>query len=415
MQAVANACALPENSLIQALGRFHVSAALAFLPLAFSLVLAAGTLVLGVFDGRWDDAPVLIPAVAFAAVGSIVVRRRPENPIGWLFCVIAVVLASAVFATAYGYHSLVAEPDSLPGGAYAAFVGANIWAVAFFAGVLILLLFPTGTPPSPRWRPLVWLQGFGLLLFCVGVLAPHKLTEPFEQFENPLRIDGAPEALGNAAIAGWFILVPSLLLAAAALVVRYRRSGAVERQQLKLVASTGVLFAVAFLLESFATDSGSGVLEELTGALAIAALTAIPVAAGVAILRHRLYDIDLLIRRTLVYGVATVGLAGLYFGIVLALQEVFSSFAGGSDLAVAISTLAVAALFGPARRRVQKAVDRRFYRRRYDAQQTLESFAARLRDEVDLDALGTELRTVVRDTMQPSDVSLWLRPAQEKR
>jgi hypothetical protein len=389
-----------------------VSAALAFLPLAFSLALAAGTLALGVVDGRWDDAPVLIPAVAFAAVGSIVARRRPGNPIGWLFCVVGVVLAVAVFATAYGFHALIAEPGSLPGGAYAAFVGANLWAVAFFAGVLILLLFPTGTPPSPRWRPLVWLQGVGLLIFCVGVLAPHMLTEPFEQVENPLRIKGAPEALGNAATAGWFILLPSILLAAAALVVRYRRSGAVERQQLKLVASTGVLFAVAFLVESLFTDTGSGVLEEVTGALAIAALTAIPVAAGVAILRYRLYDIDLLVRRTLVYAVATVGLAGLYFGIVLALQEVFSSFAGGSDLAVAVSTLAVAALFGPARRRVQHAVDRRFYRRRYDAQRTLETFSARLRDEVDLRQLREELGRVVTETMQPAHVSLWLRSPQ---
>ncbi len=354
----------------------------------------------------------LVPAVAFAAVGSIVARRRPGNPIGWLFCVVGVVLAVAVFATAYGFHALIAEPGSLPGGAYAAFVGANIWAVAFFAGVLILLLFPTGTPPSPRWRPLVWLQGVGLLIYFVGVLTPEMLTEPFERVENPLRIEGAPEALGNAATAGWFILLPSILLAAAALVVRYRRSGAVERQQLKLMASTGVLFAVAFLVENFSQDTGSGVFEEVAGVLAIAALTAIPIAAGFAILRYRLYDIDLLIRRTLVYGVATVGLAGLYFGIVLALQEVFSSFAGGSDLAVAVSTLAVAALFGPARRRVQQAVDRRFYRRRYDAQRTLETFSARLRDEVDLRQLREELGRVVTETMQPAHVSLWLRSPQ---
>ncbi len=356
-----------------------MSAALAWVPLGLSLALAAGTLAFGVVDGRWDDAVVLIPAIAFAGVGSTIARRRPGNPIGWLFCVVGVVLAVAVFATAYGYHALVAEPGSLRGGEYAAFVGANVWAIAFFAGVLILLLFPTGVPPSRRWRPLVWLQAVALLAYAVGVLQPEMLTEPFEHVANPLRIEGAPEVLGSAATAGWFILLPSLVLAAAALVVRFRRSGAVERQQLKLVASTGVLFAVAFLMEGFAEDTGSAVFEELAGALAVAALTAIPIAAGFAILRYRLYDIDLIVRRTLVYGVATAALAGLYFGIVLALQQVFSSFAGGSDLAVAVSTLAVAALFGPARRRIQTAVDRRFYRRRYDAQRTLEAFSGRLR------------------------------------
>jgi hypothetical protein len=210
-------------------------------------------------------------------------------------------------------------------------------------------------------------------------------------------------------VGGWFVLVLGFVLGAAALVVRYRRAGAVERQQLKWVASTGVLFAATFAVEGFAQDSESGVLAEVVGTVSVAALAAIPVAAGFAILRYRLYDIDVVIRRTLVYGVATAALAGLYFGFVLALQQVFSGFAGGSDLAVAVSTLAVAALFGPARRRLQHAVDRRFYRRRYDAQRTLEAFSASLREEIDLHALSGELRRVVEETMQPAHVSLWLR------
>jgi MFS family permease len=382
---------------------------LAWAPVGLSIALAVGTLVFGAIDGRWDDAAVLIPAIAFAAVGSLIASRQPGNPIGWLFCAVGVVLAGVVFATAYAYHALIAEPGSLPGGAYAAFVGANIWAVAFYAGVFILLLFPTGEPPSQRWRSVLWLQALGLFLYVVGLFGPETLTEPFEGFDNPLHIEGTPGALENVSVAGWFILVAGYVLAAVAVSLRFRRSGAVERQQLKWMASAGVVYAAAFAVQGFASDAGSELLEEVVNVVALVALTSIPLAAGFAILRYRLYEIDVIVRRTLVYGVATAALAGLYFGIVLALQQVFSGFAGGSDLAVAISTLAVAALFGPARRRVQKAVDRRFYRRRYDAQRTLESFSATLRDEVDLDALGGELRGVVRETMQPAHVSLWLR------
>src|SRR5262245_41276571 len=157
--------AVAENASIAASRPAHLRAVLAWAPVACSLALAAGTIAFGVIDGRWEDAPVLIPAVAFAGVGSFVASRQFGNAIGWLFCLVGVTLATVVFATAYGYHSLVAQPGSLPGGEYAAFVGANLWTVAFFAGVLILLLFPTGAPPSRRWRPLVWLQGIGLLIF----------------------------------------------------------------------------------------------------------------------------------------------------------------------------------------------------------------------------------------------------------
>jgi hypothetical protein len=392
-----------------------VRALLAWAPVAWCLALAAGTLVFGAIDGRWDDAAVLIPAIAFAAVGSLIASRLPGNPIGWLFCAVGVTLAGAVFATAYAHHALVADPGSLPGGSYAAFVGSNIWGVPFFAGVLILLLFPTGTPPSRRWRPLVWLQAVGLVAYCTGLFSPELLTEPFANVENPLHVEALPDALESTSVAGWFVLVVSLVLAAAGLVVRFRRAGAVERQQIKWMASAGICFAVTFVLEAFVQDFGSAVLEEVVGLLSLAALAAIPLAAGFAILRHRLYEIDVIVRRTLVYGVVTAGLAGLYFAIVLLLQEVFSSFAGGSDLAIAGSTLAVAALFRPVRTRVQALVDRRFYRRRYDAERTLEAFTARLRDEIELGALQRELGRIVEDTMHPAHVSLWLRPTAEQR
>jgi hypothetical protein len=387
----------------------HLRAVLPWVPVALALALAVGTLVLDVLDGRWDDAPVTIPSIAFAAVGSIVLWKRPGNPIGWLFCLIGLTLATAVFATAYGYHALVARPGSLSGGSYAAFIGSDIWAIAFYAGVALLLLFPDGRLPSRRWRPLLWLQVVGLLLYFVGVLEPGTLEEaPFTNVEKPFSIGGV-DALAMLAVAGWAILVVSLILAATALVVRYRRSEATEREQLKWMASTGVVFAVGFAVQGFAEDAWPSAVQETAGALAVAAMTAIPIAAGFAIFKYRLYEIDVIIRRTLVYGVVTAALAGLYFAIVLILQQVFSSFAGGSELAIAGSTLAVAALFRPVRNRIQAFVDRRFYRRRYDTQQTLEAFSARLREEIDLGTLRRELLQVVDETMRPANVSLWLR------
>ena len=277
----------------------------------------------------------------------------------------------------------------------------------------LLLLFPDGRLPSRRWRPVAWLAAGSLVALFLGSFSPGPLGgfDDITSIENPFGIDRAGGFFDSLeGSTGWTLLVVSILASASSFVLRLHRARGDERQQLKWFAYAATLLAAGFITLS-ATDGESWI----GAAPLVAGLVALPLAIGIAILRYRLYEIDVIIRRTLVYGAVTAGLAGLYFGIVLALQQVFSSFAGGSDLAVAVSTLAVAALFGPARRRVQHAVDRRFYRRRYDAQRTLETFSARLRDEVDLDALGTELRTVVRDTMQPSDVSLWLRPAQEKR
>jgi hypothetical protein len=253
---------------------------------------------------------------------------------------------------------------------------------------------------------LVVLGAFAVVWVLVTT-ATGKLDPPFEAFENPLAFTDSEAYL----VIAWVLIGACLLAIAAAavnLLRRFRRSRGEERQQFKWFAASAGLLLLALPFSVLFNWSGAA------GAIFGIALIALPVSVGIAILRYRLYELDVIIRRTLVYGVATAVLAGLYFGIVLLLQQVFSSFAGGSDLAVAVSTLAVAAMFGPARRRVQQAVDRRFYRRRYDAQRTLETFAARLRDEVDLDALGSELQTVVHDTMQPTNVSLWLRPAEER-
>jgi hypothetical protein len=246
------------------------------------------------------------------------------------------------------------------------------------------------------------------MVWVIISTSPGQLEPPFEAFENPLAFTSSS---GYVAII-WPIIAFCLIcvgLATISLLLRFRRSRGEERQQFKWLAASAGLFLVMLPIQYVFEFSGAA------GAVFTVVLIGLPVSVGIAVLRYRLYEIDVIVRRTLVYGVATAALAGLYFGIVLALQEVFSSFAGGSDLSVAISTLAVAALFGPARRRVQRVVDRRFYRRRYDAQQTLEGFSARLRDEVDLRALQEELGRIVEDTMQPAHLSLWLRPTEERR
>ncbi len=269
---------------------------------------------------------------------------------------------------------------------------------ALALGTFLLLLFPTGQLTSPRFRPVAWLAAAALFVMGLGItLGPGTLSS-VTGADKPIEIDFP---LFSGSDWAWLGTMLALLLAVVSMFGRYRSARTEERQQLRWFLAAAPIFIASFFV------IGVGEVLSVLGALGLASL---PIAAGIAIFRYRLYDLEVVVQRTLVYGVATVVLAGLYFGIVLALQQVFSSFAGGSDLAVAVSTLAVAALFGPARRRIQQVVDRRFYRRRYDAQRTLESFAASLRDEIDLDALGAELRSIVRETMEPAQVSLWLRP-----
>jgi hypothetical protein len=276
-------------------------------------------------------------------------------------------------------------------------VASWVWIPAMFAALVFFpLVFPTGAPPTPRWRPVGWIGAVACVAMTLGVaFTPGQLEEV--SLPNPHGLDGAlgsaaeiVQGLGAAGMAG------SALAALASIVVRFRRSRGVERQQLKWVASAAALLPVLLLVPG----ETLGMATLLLGLLLIAA------AVAVAMLRYRLYDIDVVINRTLVYGALTATLAGAYVGSVLLLQLVLSP---GSDLAIAVSTLAVAALFRPARRRIQDLVDRRFYRRRYDAQRTLGSFADRMRDEVALDALVGELRAVVAETMQPAHVSLWVR------
>jgi hypothetical protein len=273
----------------------------------------------------------------------------------------------------------------------------------------LLLLFPDGRPPSPRWRWVLWLAGIGAGCSVVGALSMWPLRGI-----GLLQVSGGPEPVGvleTFYAVGFWVAVAAVLAAIASLVVRFRRARGVERQQLKWVVYAVVVVVLCFILFMVAPDPIR--LTELAADVVFALLTAvIPVAMGVAILRYRLYDIDRLINRTLVYGLLTALLGGLYAGAVLVLGQVFGEV--GRDppsWVVAGATLAVAALFQPARRRIQAMVDRRFNRRKYNAAKTVEAFSLRLRDEVDLDALTAELLVVVDQTIQPTRASLWLRPS----
>jgi hypothetical protein len=350
----------------------------------------------------------LILALTFASVGAIVASRRPENTIGWIFCLVG--LANCLQLLTWQYADVGLYAHRLPGTTATAVFNSMIGEATAGLLALPLLLFPDGRLPSRRWRPVLagLLAGMALLVLA-GTLRPGSYSEPFARVSNPFGVRGTRGAMDSVDVAGWVLVIAGIGLAAAAMVVRLRRAAGVERQQLKLVLAVGsAAAAAAALLMTTWVIWPSGGLQTRMAVLGIC-LATVPAAAGVAILRHRLYDLDLVVKRTLVYGIATIALAALYFAIVLLLQQVFSSFAGGSDLAVAGSTLAVAALFRPVRNRIQALVDRRFFRRKYDTQRTLEDFSARLREEVHLDALHTELLAVVDETMKPSGVSLWLR------
>jgi hypothetical protein len=265
--------------------------------------------------------------------------------------------------------------------------------------VFVPLLFPTGRPPSPRWRLVGWVAAAGgVLMFAAEAFAPGPL-ENYDWIDNPLAGSWLPGWFSGLGFALW---CATSLAAAASVVVRFRRSHGAEREQLKWFTAAVAQLVAAFVV-SFSLSSVVG--EDLGWGIIAVALLGVPVAVAIAILRHRLYDIDVVINRALVYGALTATLGATYLALVL----LIGLAVGRSGFAVAVSTLAVAALFGPARARIQGAVDRRFYRRKYDAQLTLEAFAARLRDEVALDALDSELRGVVTSTMQPAHVSLWLR------
>jgi hypothetical protein len=388
---------------------------------AAALVLAAVSLTFRILnDGTTHsnslgspelDAVLGILFLTFPTVGAVIASRRPDNLIGWLFLLAGLGAQLEDALLGYGTYALLVEPGSLPGGALAGLVADLIWIPMLVTTLsLLLLLFPTGRPPSPRWRPLVWVIAIGSAVYVVSTAINPGPLYFFESTVNPLGVEGAGSVVQTIVdlTGGPFLL--TTLAAAVSLFLRFRRSRGVERQQIKwLVYAAAVLVGSTPLMVALGGVEVGGVLiSDLLFALLV---SAVPVAVGAAILRHRLYDIDVVINRTLVYGALTATLVGAYVGSVLLLQLALSPLTEDSDLAIAGSTLAVAGLFRPARSAIQRVVDRRFYRRRYDTARTLESFGARVRDQVELDALGAELRGVVAETMQPAHVSLWLREA----
>jgi hypothetical protein len=395
----------------------------------FCVALAAAIFALHAYAGFAGTEAVFETLIAFALLvfpvsGVLIASRRPDNWIGWLFCAIGFFWLTLFLSSAYATVALDYERGSLPG----AWVNEWVWIPAVATPVTYpLLLFPNGKPLGKRWALAAWTAAVATsLAVLITMTTPRELEElarsnpDLQGIDNPFGI-GIPhfEQVAEGVLGFCTLLIAfSALAAAASIVIRFRRARGIERQQLKWFAYAASLLAAFFLLNVLGyavseEDLGGVTISEETveasGALTIAGLFGLPLAAAIAIVRYRLYEIDRIINRTLVYALLTAGLAVTYAGVVVALQALLRPVSGGSDLAIVVTTLVVAALFVPARRRVQDAVDRRFNRRAYDAARTVETFSARLREQIDLDTLRYELLAVVDNTMQPARVSLWLR------
>jgi hypothetical protein len=336
-------------------------------------------------------------AVGYSVIGAIIASRLPNHPIGWICCAIGLIAAVDHFGGEYALYALLALPHPFPGGKAMLWLQGWFWMLFIGLIVFLLLLFPTGRLPSSSWRPFAWVS---VAVISAGVIWSSAIS-PDVGFNAP----PSPVQLSVLLLGG---------VAAASVVVGRRGARGVERQQIKWLLYVGPIFFVASGLHIgfyfFWLAERSWGLWASYLLVAVGGLSG-PIAIGVAILRYRLYEIDLLINRTLVYGSLTATLVLVYFGGIVVLQMVFVLLTGQqSTFAIVASTLVIAALFNPFRRRIQSVVDRRFYRRKYDTRKTLEAFSAQLRNETDLDALSHDLVGVVRDTMQPAHVSLWLRP-----
>jgi hypothetical protein len=343
--------------------------------------------------------------LAFVLVGGLVAARRPENTVGWLMLGTGVLMSGGILLAQYAGYALLRDP-SLPLGSEAAWVTTWVFDPGLCGIILLFLLFPLGRADGPVRA---WTARICIAAALLEILSQAVLSETMDGFGNVMNPFAVPSLASPARVilnGAGTVLAGTFVVALVSVFLRLRVARGDERQQLKWITYAMVLLILA--LGGNALPLGLG--DDFVGLIAVVlGLLAVPVCVAVAILRHRLYDIDVVINRTLVYGALTAVLVATYLVSVLAFRAVLDPLTGTSDLAVAISTLAVAALFRPLRSRIQSAVDRRFYRQRYDAARTLEEFNGRLRHEVDLESLGTDLRSVVHDTMRPAHVTLWLR------
>lgn len=393
----------------------RVSSGLALVVLASAIVLIS----LGwstPLPGGWvpwrGQAVSCAASLGATVLGWFITTRRPGNPYGWLWVGLGGAFSLLVFAQVYAAYALVAQPGALPFARTIGTAGAGVgWTVWLILTPLLMVLFPSGRTPSPRWRILVWtVLLFGALALISTPFIPGR--SGFAPIENPL---GAEGTFGRVAaftlgFGGDLVILATIPFAMLSLVFRYRRAGGVERQQIKWFAYAAVVFVSVDLSQFFYEPPGAwdAVVEILP-------LLGMYAAIGIAILRYRLYDIDRIINRTLIYVALTATLVAVYFGGIVSLQYAFRALTGGgSQLAAVVSTLAIAALFNPLRRRIQSFVDRRFYRRKFDAARTLEEFGAKLRDETDLDDLIGDLALVARETVQPEHLSIWLRSGRKE-
>ena len=383
---------------------------LAWLLWTATMLLVALALVLGLVkrpEVPLFDAPLMIIPPTFATLGALISSRRPGNTMGWIFLVTGILGGAQIFSGQYANVALFPEDTLLPGGALAAWF-AMLAQNSFPASILFLvLLFPDGRLPSRRWRPLAWVMGIFLAVtLVVGAMSPGPFTE-FPSASNPFGVEGMKPS-GAILVAGELGGLVCVVATMLALIVRFYYSRGEKRLQLKWFTYAAVVGLLTPLLLNMFVPT----VFQLVGSYAwMVGFLSLPVSAGVAILKYRLYDIDRIINRTLVYGLLTISLVLVYVSSVVSLQYVFRAVTGGSSkLVIVASTLVIATLFSPLRLRIQASIDRLFYRRKYDAGRVLALFGARLKDEVALDSLAGDLQSVVKETLQPAHVSLWLRP-----